>query len=54
MILIRNPFDALVAEWNRRTRGGHTAAAKSESFFGNNIMFTCVQSISKPAQDVVL
>ena len=51
MILIRNPFDALVAEWNRH-RGGHTAVAKSESFFGK--MFTCVQSMSKPAQDVVL
>ena len=52
MILIRNPFDALVAEWNRRTGKGHTAAAKSESFFGK--MFTCMQSMSKPAQDVVL
>ena len=40
MILIRNPFDALVAEWNRQqTSGNHTGVVESDSYFGNK--FTC-------------
>ena len=45
MILIRNPFDALVADWSRYTRGSHTAVAKSESYLGKS--FTCMQGMSK-------
>ena len=33
ILIIRNPFDAFVAEWTRKNAGGHTGTV-SETLFG--------------------
>jgi hypothetical protein len=32
LFVIRNPFDAIIAEWKRRNGGGHTGQAEEEIF----------------------
>lgn len=39
VLLIRNPFDAILAEFNRNHGGGHTGHASREDFFDREIWF---------------
>ena len=36
MLLIRNPYDAILAEFNRNHGGGHTGHARKEAFYARN------------------
>ena len=36
MLLIRNPFDAILAEFNRNHGGGHTGHAAKKAFYATN------------------
>ena len=36
LLVIRNPFDATIAEWKRQKGGGHTAQADEEIFKREN------------------
>ena len=39
VLLIRNPFDAILAEFNRNHGGGHTGHASREDFFDREVWY---------------
>ena len=41
-MLVRNPYDAILAEFNRNHGGGHTGHAKKEDFFDREIWYQIV------------
>ena len=39
VLLIRNPFDAILAEFSRNHGGGHTGHASREDFFDREVWY---------------
>lgn len=39
VLLVRNPFDAILAEFNRNHGGGHTGHASREDFFDREVWY---------------